>query len=122
MLRGRCRSCNAAISWRYPAVEMATAELIAACVFHFGLTAEAVLAAFFCAVLVVLSAIDIEHRILPDRIVLPSAAIVLVAQTALNPSLEWLLAALQPGDAVLLKASRGVRLEQALETMTANEK
>ena len=35
---------------------------------------------------------------------------------------EWLLAALQPGDAVLLKASRGVRLEQALETMTAKEK
>ena len=94
VLRGRCRSCGAAISWRYPAVEAATAVLIAACFFHFGLTAEAVLAAFFCAVLVVLSAIDIEHRILPDRIVLPSAAIVLVAQTALNPSVEWILAAL----------------------------
>ena len=35
---------------------------------------------------------------------------------------EWLLSALQPGDAVLLKASRGVRLEQALETMTSKEK
>ena len=44
--------------------------------------------------LVVLSAIDLEHRIVPNRIVLPAAAIVLVAQTALNPSPEWTLGAL----------------------------
>jgi leader peptidase (prepilin peptidase)/N-methyltransferase len=94
LLRGRCRSCGAAISWRYPAVELATAVLVAASFVEFGLTLDAVLAAFFCSVLVVLSAIDLEHRILPDRIVLPSAAIVLVAQTALHPSVEWLLAAL----------------------------
>jgi leader peptidase (prepilin peptidase)/N-methyltransferase len=94
VLRGRCRSCGAAISWRYPAVELATAVLVAASFVHFGLTLDAVLAAFFCSVLVVLSAIDLEHRILPDRIVLPSAAIVLVAQTALHPSVEWILAAL----------------------------
>jgi leader peptidase (prepilin peptidase)/N-methyltransferase len=94
VLRGRCRSCGAAISWRYPAVELATAVLVAASFVHFGLTLDAVLAAFFCSVLVVLSAIDLEHRILPDRIVLPSATIVLVAQTALHPSVEWILAAL----------------------------
>jgi leader peptidase (prepilin peptidase) / N-methyltransferase len=94
VLRGRCRSCHAAISWRYPAVELATAVLVAASFVHFGLTLDAVLAAFFCSVLVVLSAIDLEHRILPDRIVLPSAAIVLVAQTALHPSAEWILGAL----------------------------
>jgi leader peptidase (prepilin peptidase)/N-methyltransferase len=94
VLRGRCRSCRAAISWRYPAVELATAVLVAASFVHFGLTLDAVLAAFFCSVLVVLSAIDLEHRILPDRIVLPSAAIVLVAQTTLHPSVEWILAAL----------------------------
>ena len=41
-----------------------------------------------------LSAIDIEHQILPDRITLPSAAIVLVAQTALHPSVEWIAGAL----------------------------
>ncbi len=94
VLRGRCRSCSEPISWRYPAVELATGLLIAACFLVFGLSPEAFVAAFFCSVLVVLSAIDLEHRILPDRIVLPSAAAVLAAQLALEPSLEWPLAAL----------------------------
>jgi leader peptidase (prepilin peptidase)/N-methyltransferase len=58
------------------------------------LTAEGLLAAGFCAVLVVLSAIDARHRIVPNRIVLPAAAVTLVAHTAIDPSPEWLLAAL----------------------------
>ena len=52
------------------------------------------MASFFCVVLVVLSAIDLEHRIVPNRIVLPAALVVLVAQTALHPSPEWTLGAL----------------------------
>ena len=36
LLRGHCRSCQAAISWRYPAVELATAALATACVVAFG--------------------------------------------------------------------------------------
>jgi leader peptidase (prepilin peptidase) / N-methyltransferase len=94
VLRGRCRNCRAAIPWRYPVVELATAGLIVACFVAFGLTADAVVAAFFCTVLVVISAIDIERFIIPNRIVLPSAAIVLVAQTALHPSAEWALGGL----------------------------
>ncbi len=94
LLRGRCRSCGARISPLYPAVELATAGLVAACFVRFGLSGEAFLAAFFCVVLVVLSAIDLTHRIVPNRIVLPAALIVLLAQTALNPSPEWALGAL----------------------------
>ena len=94
LLRGRCRSCGARISPLYPAVELATAALVAACFVKFGLSGEAFLAAFFCVVLVVLSAIDLTHRIVPNRIVLPAALIVLLAQTALNPSPEWALGAL----------------------------
>jgi leader peptidase (prepilin peptidase) / N-methyltransferase len=60
----------------------------------FGLTGKAFVASFFCVVLVVLSAIDLQHRIVPNRIVLPAALIVLVAQTALEPSPEWALGAL----------------------------
>ena len=93
-LRGRCRSCGTTISLRYPAVEAATALLVAGCVAAFGLSGRAAVAAFFCAALVVLSAIDLEHRILPDRIVLPATGVVLVAQLALQPSVEWPLAAL----------------------------
>jgi leader peptidase (prepilin peptidase) / N-methyltransferase len=94
LLRGRCRSCGARISPVYPAVELATAGLVAGCFVAFGLSGEAFVAAFFCVVLVVLSAIDLKHRIVPNRIVLPAAAVVLVAQTALEPSPEWALGAL----------------------------
>ena len=78
---------------RYPLVEALTALLIVACVLRFGLTPEAAVAAFFCSVLVALSAIDIEHRIVPNRIVMPSFVVVLVAQTAIEPSPEWALGA-----------------------------
>jgi prepilin signal peptidase PulO-like enzyme (type II secretory pathway) len=89
LLRGRCRHCDAKISALYPLVELVTALLVVACFAVFGLTAWATLAAAFCAVLVVLSVIDLQHRIVPNRIVLPSAAVALVAHTVIDPSLEW---------------------------------
>ncbi len=104
LLRGRCRSCKAAIPIRYPVVEALTALLIVACVFRFGLTPEAAVAAFFCSVLVALSAIDIEHRIVPNRIVLPSFVVVLVAQTAIEPSPEWALGAVAASGFLLAAA------------------
>jgi leader peptidase (prepilin peptidase) / N-methyltransferase len=94
LLRGRCRNCSAGISWRYPAVELATALLVAGCFWKFGLSWDAAIASFFCVVLVVLSAIDIDRRIVPNKIVLPAAAVVLVAQTVVHPSVEWLAAGL----------------------------
>jgi leader peptidase (prepilin peptidase)/N-methyltransferase len=93
-LRGRCRDCSARIPLVYPAVELVTALLVAGSVFAFGLTAKAALAAFFCAVLVALSRIDVEHRIIPNRIVLPATVIVLVANTGLTLSPQWALGAL----------------------------
>jgi leader peptidase (prepilin peptidase)/N-methyltransferase len=94
VLRGRCRQCGVRIPWVYPAIELVTAVLIAGCVFAFGLTAEAAVSAFFCAVLVAISAIDLEHRIIPNRIVLPATVVVLVANTLREPSPEWAVAAL----------------------------
>ena len=94
VLRGRCRSCGVRISAVYPAVELVTALLVAGCVWKFGLGGSAFVAAFFCLALVAVSATDIEHRIIPNRIVLPAAAIVLAANTALHPSPRWALAAL----------------------------
>jgi leader peptidase (prepilin peptidase)/N-methyltransferase len=92
LLRGRCRHCGATISWRYPAVELLTALLFAGCGLAFGFTFEALIAAFFCAVLVAVSVIDIERYIIPNRIVLPAAVIVLAAQTLRDPSPEWAIA------------------------------
>jgi leader peptidase (prepilin peptidase)/N-methyltransferase len=93
VLRGRCRGCGAGIGWVYPAVELLTALLIAASFLAFGWSGKSFVAAFFCAVLVTISATDLSHRIVPNVIVLPAAAMVLVAQTALEPSAEWALAA-----------------------------
>jgi leader peptidase (prepilin peptidase) / N-methyltransferase len=95
-LRGKCRSCGVAIGRRYIAVELTTAMLVAGCFFAFGLSAEAFLASFFCVALVALSAIDLERLILPDKIVLPSFAVVLVAHLALEPdrAVEWVAGSL----------------------------
>lgn len=94
VLRGRCRNCGASISWRYPAVELATGLLVAACFWRFGVSWDAAIASFYCAALVVLSATDLDRRIIPNKLVLPAAVIVLVAQTIVHPSVEWLLGAL----------------------------
>jgi leader peptidase (prepilin peptidase) / N-methyltransferase len=94
LLRGKCRSCGAPISPLYPAVELATAGLVAACIVVFGLTGIGVLSAFFCTVLVAITSTDITHRIVPNRIVVPAAAIVIVGHTLLDPSPQWLFGAL----------------------------
>ncbi|MBV8066037.1 MAG: prepilin peptidase [Actinobacteria bacterium] len=92
VLRGRCKSCGEHIALRYPAVEASAALLVAGCVWKFGLHPEALVAMFFCLALVAISATDLEHRIIPNRIVIPSAVVVLAAQTAVKPSPEWAIA------------------------------
>src|SRR5919201_371566 len=104
LLRGRCRHCESAIAWRYPAVEAATAALIGGCVLKFGLTWDCAVAVFFCAALVAVSATDLERRIIPNRIVVPAAVAVLVANTALHPSVEWIAAGLGASVFLLLAA------------------
>jgi len=113
LLRGRCRSCGDRIGLRYVAVEALTGFLVAACFLRFGLTADAFVASFFVSVLVVLSAIDVEWRILPDRIVLPSFIAVLAAQVVLHPdrALEWVVASLGAAGflfAALLASPKGM--------------
>ena len=90
LLRGRCRHCEASISLFYPAVEAVTALLVVTSVAVFGLTPEGLLAGSFCTVLVTLSAIDMRHRIVPNRIVVPAAIVAVGVHTAIDPSLAWL--------------------------------
>jgi len=92
VLRGRCRDCGAAIGWRYPAVELATALLVAGCFADFGVSWHAAAGAVFSIALVVISAIDLEHRIVPNKIVLPAAAVVLALMLASKLSIEWPIA------------------------------
>lgn len=104
LLRGRCRHCGTTISWRYPLVEAVTAFLIVGCVLRFGVTWEAGVGAFFCAALVAVSATDVERFVIPNRVVLPAAAVVLAAQTLLQPSVEWVAAAFGASAFLLLAA------------------
>ncbi|MCS7007257.1 MAG: prepilin peptidase [Thermoleophilia bacterium] len=122
LLRGRCRRCRGRISPLYPAVEALTAALVVACVAVYGPTPYGLLAAGFCSVLVALSAIDAQRRAVPDRIVLPSAAVVLGARIAIDPSAEWALSALAAGGALALGVHalpRLVRLDDAKVALLA---
>ena len=73
---------------------------------HFGFGGRAFVAVLLVSALTVLAAIDIERRILPNRIVLPAFAVVLAAQLALFPdqSIEWIAASLATGLVLLIAA------------------
>jgi leader peptidase (prepilin peptidase) / N-methyltransferase len=103
-LRGRCRHCGVRIPPRDLAIELATALLLAGCVLAFGFTLKTAAAAIACAALVVVTATDLERRIVPNRVVLPSAAAVLALQTAAHPSPEWALGALGAAGFLFLAA------------------
>ncbi len=71
VLRGKCAGCNAAISPRYPAIELLTGVLSAACAWHFGFGLEAAAAIVLTWSLITLTMIDFDHQLLPDSITLP---------------------------------------------------
>jgi leader peptidase (prepilin peptidase)/N-methyltransferase len=74
-LRGRCSFCSEPISPRYLLVEVLTAALFALAYWRFGLSLEGLIAVAFVSALVVVTFIDIDHRIIPDVISLPGIAI-----------------------------------------------
>jgi leader peptidase (prepilin peptidase) / N-methyltransferase len=104
LLRGRCRRCGIRIPPLDLAIELATALLLVGCVLAFGLTVKTAAAAVACAALVVVTATDLERRIVPNRVVLPAAAAVLVLQTISHPSPEWALGAVGAAGFLLLAA------------------
>jgi leader peptidase (prepilin peptidase)/N-methyltransferase len=71
MLRGKCASCRAKISLRYPLVELATGILSAFVVYHFGLSWQAGAFLLLTWGLLAMSLIDADHQLLPDVLVLP---------------------------------------------------
>ncbi len=74
MLRGKCRNCGVRISSRYPIVELLTAAAFAAVVAVNGFDDDLLLELPFVAALIALAAIDLDHRLLPNKIVYPLAA------------------------------------------------
>jgi leader peptidase (prepilin peptidase)/N-methyltransferase len=94
VLRGRCRSCDERISPRYPVVELVTGLLFAAVVLARGLDADLALELPFAAMLIAVANIDLEHRIVPNKILLPLAIWGVGASAVVRPGhLPELLAA-----------------------------
>jgi leader peptidase (prepilin peptidase)/N-methyltransferase len=107
LLRGRCRECAAPIARRYPVVEALTAALFTAvAVVHAHDTAMLVLGLVVVAFLVPIALIDLDHRIIPNRLTAPAAVLALVLGTVLDPGgeVERLIAGAAAGGALLLPA------------------
>ena len=71
-LRGRCRACGARISVRYPLVELGTAGLFMASAVRFGASWVVPGYCLFFASLLAISVIDLDHYIVPNRIIYPT--------------------------------------------------
>jgi leader peptidase (prepilin peptidase)/N-methyltransferase len=106
VLSGRCRRCHGRISPQYPIVEALTAALFAAVALRTDLSAELWPGLVLMALLVTVSAIDVEHRIVPNRLLLPAAAAALVLWALVDPGRlpENLIAAAAAGGFLLVAA------------------
>jgi leader peptidase (prepilin peptidase) / N-methyltransferase len=107
LLRGRCRSCGTGISARYPLMEASTALLCAGAVLAHDTAAGIALSVALILVLVPAAAIDLEHRIIPNRLTAVGAVLAVALGTALDPSGE-------PGRLIAGAAAGGFLLVAAL--------
>jgi leader peptidase (prepilin peptidase)/N-methyltransferase len=86
MLHGRCRSCHEPISARYPLVEAITAVLAVVVVLVKHSAHDVALGLVLLVVLVPVALIDLEHRIIPNRILAPAAVAAIAIGLATKPS------------------------------------
>ncbi len=75
ILRGQCRHCHTHIPWRYPLVELMTGLFQLFVFLKFGLHVQTLIYFLFIAALIVITFIDIDHKIIPDIISLPGIPI-----------------------------------------------
>jgi len=105
-LKGRCRHCQIKISLRYQMVELLGGLFALGTFLKFGLTLEALIYYLFFAALLIVTFIDIDHRIIPNVITLPGIPICFAASFAL-PTItyrEALLGILIGGGSLFLVA------------------
>jgi len=75
ILGGKCRSCGSRISLKYPIIELLTGALWAITYSRFGLSLELGYGLFFITILIVLSAIDYDIKIIPNKVLIPAMII-----------------------------------------------
>ena len=86
LLRGRCRSCRAPIAARYPIIEALSAALAVAVVLTKHSGNSLVLGLLLVGILIPIALIDLDYRIIPNRITLPSALAAIALGLVLRPS------------------------------------
>jgi leader peptidase (prepilin peptidase)/N-methyltransferase len=94
-LRGRCRHCGAPISARYPLIEALTGLVFAAVALVTGAEDELALYLPFSALLIAVAAIDLDHRIVPNKLLAPAAVWAVIAWAVVD--LDFLPEALIAG-------------------------
>jgi leader peptidase (prepilin peptidase) / N-methyltransferase len=106
LLRGRCRSCGERIAWRYPLVELATAALLALTVIVIGPNEDVWLGLAFVLLLVPVTVIDIDFRIIPNRLMIAGTVVALAILAVTRPEdiPEHLIAAVAAGGFLLIAA------------------
>jgi leader peptidase (prepilin peptidase)/N-methyltransferase len=106
VLRGRCRSCHTAISARYPVVEAVTAALLVAVVLAKGADSDAWLGLAFVILLVPVTLIDLDHRIIPNTLMLIGTVVSVALLLLTDPGAltEHLIAAAAAGGFLLVAA------------------
>ena len=87
-LGGKCSSCRAGISLRYPAVEALTGLLFAVVLYYYGFNVATLVYWLFVAALVVITFIDLDHQIIPDVISLPGIIVGFFCSFFV-PGLSW---------------------------------
>lgn len=90
ILGGRCRDCGARISWRYPLIEFISACLSLGLYYKFGVTPAYLIFFAFCASMLVIFWIDLDHMIIPDTISLGGLIVGVVATVfGIIPGMTW---------------------------------
>jgi leader peptidase (prepilin peptidase) / N-methyltransferase len=85
LLRGRCRDCGAPVAARYPLVEAVTGAAFAAIALVWGYEPELALFLPFIALLVLVAVIDLDYRIVPNKLLLPAAVWALAGWAIVDP-------------------------------------
>ena len=111
LLRGKCRSCGAAISWRYPLVEALTGALFGYVVHRYSFTGAALAYLVFTALLIAISFIDLDHLLIPDVLSLPGIALGFGASFLIpRPWHDSVIGMLLGGGMILAVGEAGERL------------
>ena len=89
-LKGRCRHCGATVSRRYPLVELLTALIFVALFIKYGISVPFIAFAFLMTILIAVFFIDMDHRIIPDELVITGiiGGTVLIIYNCISPMTE----------------------------------